>query len=96
MKYEEFRKELLSDPKVKAEYNKLTPEYALIRATLDARLAANMSQQELAEKVGVNRSDISKLENGKSNPSYRMLCRLAKGMGMKLKIEFVPDTELQS
>ncbi len=93
MKYTDIKNELLSNSQVKTEYDKLTPEYELVRATLNARLMAKMSQQELAEKIGINRSDISKLENGKSNPSYKMLCRLAKGMGMKLKIEFVPDSE---
>ncbi len=93
MKYTDIKNELLSNSQVKTKYDKLTPEYELVRATLNARLMAKMSQQELAEKIGINRSDISKLENGKSNPSYKMLCRLAKGMGMKLKIEFVPDSE---
>ncbi len=90
MNLEEFKNKLVQDPEVKEEFDKLEPEYALIRATIDARIKAEMSQQELAEKSGVSRSDISRIENGKANPSYKMLCKLAKGLGMELKIEFVP------
>ena len=43
----------------------------------------------LSERTGIAQGDISKLENGSANPSVRTLQRLAAGMGMKLKIEFV-------
>ena len=42
------------------------------------------------ERNGINQADISKLENGTRNPSVNLLKRLADGMGMVLKIEFVP------
>ena len=48
------------------------------------------TQKELAERTGINQADISKLENGTRNPSVNLLKRLAEGMGMTLKIEFVP------
>ena len=40
--------------------------------------------------TGINQVDISKLENGTRNPSLNLLKRLAKGMGMTLKLEFIP------
>ena len=46
--------------------------------------------KELAERTGINQADISKLENGTRNSSVNLLKRLAEGMGMVLKIEFVP------
>lgn len=49
-----------------------------------------MTQKELAECTGINQADISKLENGTRNLSVNLLIRLADGMGMDLKIEFVP------
>ena len=51
---------------------------------------SDMTQKELAERTGINQADISKLENGTRNPSVNLLKRLADGMGMALKIEFVP------
>ena len=77
---EEFRK----------EYEAIQPEMDVIRAIVDARVSKNMTQKELAERTGINQADISKLENGTRNPSINLLKRLAEGMGMALKIEFVP------
>ena len=37
---------------------------------------------------------ISKLENGTRNPSVSLLKRLAEGMGMVLKIEFIPKQKV--
>ena len=54
------------------------------------RKQRGLSQELLAERTGINQADISKLENGTRNPSVNLLKRLADGMGMVLKIEFVP------
>lgn len=56
----------------------------------DARKASGLTQKDLADRTGIAQADISKLENGNANPSLRTLQRLADGMGMKLKLEFVP------
>lgn len=80
MKNDEFRK----------EYEAIQPELNVIRAMVDARNSVNMTQKELSERTGISQADISKIENGTRNPSLNLLKRLAEGMGMTLKIEFVP------
>ena len=55
-----------------------------------ARENAEITQKELAKKTGINQANISKIERGMANPSLATLKRLATGMGMQLKIEFVP------
>ena len=80
MQNEDFRK----------EYEAIQPEMDVIRAVVEARTSQNLTQKELAERSGVNQADISKIENGTRNPSLNLLKRLADGMGMALKIEFVP------
>lgn len=50
----------------------------------------NMTQKELARKTGIYQGDISKIERGVANPSLSTLKRLADGMNMQLKIEFIP------
>ena len=57
---------------------------------LDTRNEKAMTQKQLADITGIPQADISRLENGNANPSLRTLQRLADGMGMKLKLEFVP------
>ena len=94
-KMSEFRdllNEQLKDPEFKKEWDDIQPEMDVIRAMIDNRIAQNLTQKELAERTGINQADISKLENGTRNPSLKMLKRLAAGMGLALKIEFVPMT----
>ncbi len=88
--YRELLNERLEDENFRKEYEKLGPEYDAIRAVLDARQKANLTQKQLSELSGVAQADISRLENGNSNPTLKMLQRLANSMNMDLKIEFVP------
>ena len=87
--YNELKKQLLQNDEVKTEYERLEPEYQVIRAIVAARQEQHLTQQELAERTGIDRSDISKLENGSANPSLRTLKRLAAGLGMQLQINFI-------
>lgn len=66
------------------------PETDIINAFVEARKAQNITQKELAERIGVNQADISKIENGLRNPSLNMLKKLAIGIDATLEIKFVP------
>ena len=90
--FKKYLNEQLKDDEFKKEYEKLEPEFSIIQAVIDARKAANLTQKELSEKTGIAQSDISKLENGNSNPTLAMLKRLADGMGMTIKLQFVPKS----
>ena len=83
MQNEEFRK----------EYEAIQPEMDVIRAIVEARISQNLTQKELSERSGINQADISKIENGTRNPSLNLLKRLADGMGMSLKIAFIPKRQ---
>ena len=89
-KFNDFLKEQLNDPLLRAEYEALEPEFTIIQAMIDARKSAGLTQKQLSEKTGIAQADISKLENGNANPSLRTLRRLASGLGMRLKVEFIP------
>ena len=84
----------LKDNEFRREYEAIQPELDVIRAIVDARTSQNLTQKELAERTGINQADISKLENGTRNPSVNLLKRLAEGMGMALRIEFVPKQQI--
>lgn len=86
----EYKVEQMKDTEFVKEYESIQPEMDVIRAIVEARTSQNLTQKELAERTGINQADISKLENETRNPSVNLLKRLADGMGMVLKIEFVP------
>ncbi len=88
--FKDFLDEQLKNPEFKKEYDALEPEFAIIRAILDARKETGLTQKELSERTGIAQGDISKLENGSANPSLKTLQRLAAGMNMQLKVDFVP------
>ena len=88
--FNDFLNEQMKDPEFKKEWNNLDPEFSVIEAMLKARREAGLTQKQLSERTGIAQTDISKLERGNANPSLRTLQRLAAGMGMKVKIEFVP------
>ena len=93
-KFDQCLEEQLQDEEFKREYENIQPEMNVIRALVEARNSQNLTQKELAERTGINQADISKLENGTRNPSINLLKRLAEGMDMVLKIEFVPKQKL--
>lgn len=75
------------------EYEALEPEYSIIQAIIEARKVSQLTEQELSEKTGIQAEDIVKLENGIANPTLSNLKKLADGMDMILKIEFIPKTQ---
>lgn len=94
--FRELLNEQLKEPEFKKEWDDIQPEMDVIRAMIDARIKQNLTQKELAARTGIDQADISKLENGTRNPTLKLLKKLATGMGMQLKIEFVPmQTPLQ-
>lgn len=94
-KFDDFLAEQLENEDFRQEYENLQPEFDVIRAMIEARISKNLTQKQLAERTGINQADISKLENGTRNPSIKLLKRLAEGMDMALKIEFVPKRSIR-
>ncbi|MGI6617456.1 MAG: helix-turn-helix domain-containing protein [Saccharofermentanales bacterium] len=92
-KYSDYKKKVLQNPEVKAEYDALQPEYDIIQAMIEVRNKLNITQKELSARTGITQADISRIENGTRNPSLNMVKKLAKGLGMQLKLEFVPTVD---
>lgn len=88
--FDEYLEEQLKDSELKAEFDALEPEFAIVQAIIDARKKSGLTQKQLSENTGIAQADISKLERGSANPSIRTLQRLAAGMGMTLQIAFRP------
>ena len=68
------------------------PETAYLRATIVhkigvAREKAGLSQAELAEKLGTDQANISRIESGARDITLETLAKLAKALGLKLTLE---------
>jgi predicted transcriptional regulator len=88
-KIAELKKRLMDNPEFKAEYAKADAEFALIEALIKARTKAQLSQADLAKRIGTTQSAIARLEGGGVSPSLSTLRRYAEATGTKLQIELV-------
>lgn len=88
--WEEHKKELLKDPEVKVEYEKLQPEFAVLEAILKVRMKKGLTQKKVARRMKTKQSAIARLESGNANPSLNFLQRLAAALDSRLEIRFVP------
>jgi len=89
IKIQELKKEFRKDPiGLRARYDEFEAEQQLVVALLDLRKAQNLTQADLAKRVGTSQANISKLESGKFNPSVALLKRLAKACDVKLSVYF--------
>lgn len=82
-----IKEELMKDNEFKDEYEKLKPRYELVSEVIKARRELNLTQEELASRIGTQKSNISRLESGNYNPSLDFLSKLAKGLGKEIHIE---------
>lgn len=83
-------KEMAEDPAYRQAYDALEDEFALVHALIQARSRAQLSQAEVAERMGTTESAVSRLESGRTKPSTRTLERYAKATGHRLKIRLEP------
>ncbi len=84
-----LRKRLLSDPAVRAEYERLGPVYELVGALIAARHEAGLTQKDIAERMGTTQSVVARLENAHHLPSLDLLTRYAAAVGGRIDIRLV-------
>ncbi len=90
MKWNDLENRLLADPEVKAEFDRLEPEFELARSLIQQRLRKDLTQEELAPKVGTNPTRIARIENPEEQASILILKKIADALDAKLVIRFEP------
>ena len=89
MLYSDYKSTIFTDhPEVNEAYDRLAPQYEVIRTAIASRKAAGLTQKQLAEKMGTKQANISRFENGNSNPSLEFLQKMAACRGKTLHITF--------
>ncbi|RJX31775.1 MAG: XRE family transcriptional regulator [Oxalobacter sp.] len=92
--HKQMRAKALGNAEVKAEYEKLSDEYALLDEFLKARTAKGLTQAQVAQKIGTTQSAVARMESGsgKHSPSLATLSKYAEALGCKLEIKLVRKT----
>ena len=83
----ELKKEAKAEgPEAVAELRYFRERFRLARRFAEARRKRGWTQKMLAQKTGLNQSEISNLESGQANPTYRTLQTLATVLGGKIEL----------
>lgn len=64
-----------------------SPRQEVARQIKQVRKEQGITQESLAELVGTKKSNISRLESGRYNPSLDFLARVAGGLGKKIQVK---------
>lgn len=94
MTHDELVEKMLSNPEVKAEYERLNrEEFAILDEMLAARREAGLTQAQVAERMGTKAPSVARLESalasGKHSPSIETLRKYAKALGKQLEVHLV-------
>jgi DNA-binding XRE family transcriptional regulator len=88
--YETFRKKLLSDPEVLREYEAHKAEFEVAMALIKARLAAKMTQADVAKRMHTSQAQIARLESGQHFPSISSIHKYAQAVNKKINLSINP------
>ena len=86
--HKNLKNELFESEEIKEEYEKLNVMYEIKKQIIRYRIENNLTQKELADRIGTKQSAISRLENDDYNPSVEFLDKVAHALGKKLEIKF--------
>jgi len=87
----DFKKKAFSKPAVKKEYESLAPAYELRKKLIALRQKAGLTQEQIADVLHTNKSNISRLENANSDSSPKLstIEQYAHAVGYNIEIKFV-------
>ena len=89
-KLKDVKKRWMEDAEFREAYAQADEEYALVEALVRARTAANLTQAELARRIGTTQSAVARLEGGRVSPSFATLRRYAEATGTRLTVGLIP------
>ena len=87
MSLKTLKKRALTKNEVKHEYDQLESEFSLIDQLLTMRTKAGLTQEQVAQRMHTQKSNISRLETGNANPSWSTLQKYAHACGFGLALK---------
>jgi DNA-binding XRE family transcriptional regulator len=87
MSLQELKAQALQNAEVAQEYDRLASEFSLISQLISMREEAGLTQEAVALKMNTQKSNISRMERGNSNPSWSTLMKYAHACGFELTLQ---------
>ena len=85
--YSSIKKELHKDPEFVREYEALAEEFQIAETLIRARMAAGLTQEDVAERMGTTQSAIARMESGRS-VSLKSIRKFARSTGSTITLTF--------
>lgn len=85
--FKQFKINALKRGGVKKSLKDNDVEFQIIETIVKARVKNNLTQKDLAEKIGVAQSALARFENGNTNPTLSFLQKVTTGLGVKLIVK---------
>jgi len=93
MTHKELKNKALKNSSVQKEYDRLEPEFTLLREMLRARNKAGLSQAQIAERMGTKSPSITRLESsltsGQHSPSLATIKKYLEALDCRLEIKII-------
>ncbi|HAS3584666.1 TPA: helix-turn-helix transcriptional regulator [Vibrio cholerae] len=87
MSLQKLKQRALANAEVKSEYDRLESEFSFIDQLLTMRTKAGLTQEQVAERMHTQKSNVSRLEKGNANPSWSTLLKYAHACGFELTLK---------
>jgi len=92
-----YNRFIAGDPKREEEYEEEVINAEIARKIYELRTKAGLIQQELAQRVGMSKSAICRLEDADyEGHSLSMLKRIAEALDERVVIRFMPSKRLKT
>lgn len=87
MNHDDLMRGLMEDEEFAKGWRESQPSFAVAEMLIRLRVELELTQAQLAERAGVKREYIARLESGDANPTVKSLWRIAEGLGLELKLQ---------
>ena len=94
---EGFREKALDNPDVKAAYDAMEPVFDVKRRLIALRKKAGLTQEQMADRLGTKKSNISRLESlgYAGSPRLSTIEQYARVLGYTTRVGFEPSKAVQ-
>jgi len=87
-KIDQLQEQWLKEPEYQTVYEGMAKEFEIASVIIAARTQAGLTQEELAQRMSIKQSQVTRWEGGEQNATIKTLMRIAEAIGTYLKISF--------
>jgi ribosome-binding protein aMBF1 (putative translation factor) len=88
--FDDWLENELKNPDFKRSYDELAPEFDIVSQIIALRLQRNLSQRDLAARMGTPQPSIARMESTRAIKNLDYVRRVADALDARLEVRLVP------